>query len=171
MLDAVMERRSDALIALVGAWLPTEGPLLDLGSGTGHLTARLERELGIEVVPADVSDMHVRGRPPILIADGVLPFEADRFSAALLAFMLHYPRDPVELLREASRVSRGPIILVQSLHAGRAGYLWLRVREFGWTYVAFHVSRLIGYVPATARFTMSAGRTSFPCRGRPSSLN
>ena len=158
LFDAVMERRSTQLIDQVGAWLPAQGPVLDLGSGTGHLAARLERERSIEIVPADVSDLHVTGRPPVLIADGVLPFERDAFSGALLLFMLHYPADPAALLAEVARVTRGPIILVQSLHAGGVGYTWLRVREFLWTTVAFHVSKAIGYVPPEARFSMSARR-------------
>ncbi len=142
----------------VGEWLPAEGPVLDLGSGTGHLSARLERELGLEVVTADVSDMHVVGRPPVLIADGVLPFEEETFSAALLFFMLAYPNDPAAVLVEVARVTRGPIILVQSLHSGRLGYTWLRVREFLWTSVAFHVSKVVGYVPPEAEFTMHTRR-------------
>lgn len=158
LFDAAMERRAAQLIEQVGAWLPTEGPVLDLGSGTGHLAARLERELGLHVVTADVSDLHVVGPTPVLVADGVLPFAAGRFSGALLFFMLHYPRDPVGLLAEAARVTRGPVIVVQSLHAGGVGYAWLRGREFLWTTVAFHVSKLIGYVPPTSRFAMSARR-------------
>ncbi len=39
--------------------------MLDLGSGTGHLAARLEQELRLAVVTADVSDLHVVG-PPVL---------------------------------------------------------------------------------------------------------
>ena len=158
MFDAVMERRARQLMDQVSAWLPNEGSVLDLGSGTGHLSARLERELGLEVVTADVSDMHVVGRPPVLIDDGVLPFENESFSAALLLFMLAYPNDPAAVLAEVSRVTRGPIILVQSLHAGRVGYAWLRVREFLWTIVAFHVSKLIGYVPPLAEFSMHTRR-------------
>jgi len=158
MFDAVMEQRSRQLIEQVACWLPNEGPMLDLGSGTGHLSARLERELGLEVVTADVSDMHVVGRPPVLIADGVLPFEDRTFSAALLFFMLAYPNDPAAVLAEAARVTRGPVILVQSLHSTRFGYAWLRVREFFWTIVAFHVSKLIGYVPPNAAFTMRTRR-------------
>ena len=158
LFDAVMERRSGQLMEQVGAWLPTEGPVLDLGSGTGHLSARLERELGLEMITADVSDLHVVGRPPVLIADGVLPFEEGTFSAALLCFMLAYPNDPAGLLAEVARVTRGPIILVQSLHSGRLGYAWLRVREFLWTVVAFHVSRFLGYVPPGAKFTMHTRR-------------
>jgi ubiquinone/menaquinone biosynthesis C-methylase UbiE len=158
MFNAVMERRSRRLIEQVGGWLPNEGSVLDLGSGTGHLSARLERELGLDVVTADVSDMHVVGPPPVLIADGVLPFEDRTFSAALLLFMLAYPKDPAGVLVEAARVTRGPIILVQSLHAGPLGYTWLRIREFLWTIVAFHISKMIGYVPANAKFTMQTRR-------------
>jgi SAM-dependent methyltransferase len=158
VLDGVMERRARRLVEQVGAWLPNDGPVLDLGSGTGHLAARLERELGLEVVTADVSDIHVVGRPPVLIADGVLPFDDGTFSAALLLFMLAYPNDPAGVLAEAARVTRGPVIVVQSLHSGRLGHAWLRVREFFWTVVAFHVSRLLGYVPPEAEFSMRTRR-------------
>lgn len=158
ILDLVMERRARQLVDQLRPWLPTEGPLLDLGSGTGHLSARLRRELGLEVVTADVSDIHVVGPPPVLIADGILPFAHGTFSAALLLFMLAYPKDPAGVLAEAARVSRGPVIVVQSLHCGRFGYTWLRMREFIWTVVAFHVSRFLGYVPAGATFSMNTRR-------------
>ena len=153
-----MERRARRLMKQVGTWLPDEGPVLDLGSGTGHLSALVERELGLEVVTADVSDMHVVGRPPVLIADGVLPFEQRTFSAALLFFMLAYPDDPAAVLKEAARVTRGPIIVVQTLYSGGLGYAWHRGREFLWTIVAFHVSKLLGYVPSDAAFTMRTRR-------------
>jgi ubiquinone/menaquinone biosynthesis C-methylase UbiE len=158
LFDSVMERRARRLMEQVNPWLPNEGSVLDVGSGTGHLSALLERELGLEVVTADVSDMHVVGQPPVLIADGVLPFEERTFSAALLFFVLAYPDDPAGVLAEAARVSRGPIIVVQSLHSSRFGYAWLRVREFLWTIVAFHISKLVGYVPPNATFTMRTRR-------------
>jgi SAM-dependent methyltransferase len=154
VFDAVMERRARQLVNQVAAWLPADGRVLDLGSGTGHLSARLERDLGLEVVAADVSDLHVVGPPPVLIAEGVLPFETGGFSTALLFFVLTYPNDPAGVLVEVARVTRGPIILMQSLHSGRVGYAWLRVREFLWTFVGFHVSKVLGYVPPNAKFTM-----------------
>jgi SAM-dependent methyltransferase len=162
LLDGVMERRARRLMEQVGAWLPAEGPVLDLGSGTGHLSARLERERGLEVLTADVSDIHVVGPPPVLIADGVLPFEEGRFSAALLLFVLSYPNDPARVLKEVARVTRGPIIVRQSLHSGRVGYAWLRIREFLWTVVGFHVSKVVGYVPRDAEFTMRPRRFYTP---------
>ena len=159
LLDGVMERRSRRLIEQVSEWLPAEGPVLDLGSGTGHLSARLERERGIEVITADVSDIHVTGRPPVLlVADGALPFDNRKFTASLLFFVLGYPRDPAAVLAEAARVTRGPVIVVQTLYSGHLGHAWHRAREFFWTIVAFHVSKIVGYVPADAKFTMSTRR-------------
>ena len=158
LLDAVMRRRAGELMEQVGGWLPSKGPVLDLGSGTGHLSDLLERQLGLDVVTADVSDIHVVGPTPVLIAEGALPFAEQTFSAALLFFMLAYPKDPAGVLAEAARVTRGPVILVQSVHSNRLGYAWLRVRECLWTIVAFHVSKLLGYVPRGARFTMNTRR-------------
>ena len=158
VFDAVMARRARRLIDQVRTWLPAEGRVLDLGSGTGHVSSQLERELGLEVVTADVSDIHIVGPRPVLIADGVLPFEEKTFSAALLLFMLAYPNDPAGVLAEAARVTRGPVIVVQSLHSSRLGYAWLRVREFLWTIVAFRVSKVLGYVPPKAKFTMNTRR-------------
>jgi ubiquinone/menaquinone biosynthesis C-methylase UbiE len=158
LFDAVMERRARQLMEQVRAWLPAEGPVLDLGSGTGHVSDLIQHELGLDVVTADVSDIHIVGRAPILIADGVLPFEENTFSAALLFFMLAYPKDPAAALAEAARVTRGPIILVQTLYSGRVGYAWHHLREFVWTIAAFHVSKFIGYVPADATFAMRTRR-------------
>jgi SAM-dependent methyltransferase len=158
LFNAVMERRARQLMDQVRAWLPNDGPVLDLGSGTGHLSALLERELGLEVIGADVSDMHVVGRPPVLITDGELPFETRTFSAALLLSMLAYPHDPAAVLAEAARVTRGPVIVVQTLYSGRLGYAWHRSREFFWTIVAFHVSKVVGYVPPHAKFSMNTRR-------------
>jgi hypothetical protein len=72
--------------------------------------------------------------------------------------MLAYPKDPAAVLQEAARVSRGPIIVVQSLYSGRLGHAWHRGREFVWTIVAFHVSKLVGYVPRGATFSMRTRR-------------
>lgn len=158
VLDAVMEKRARQLIEHVSSWLPETGRVLDLGSGTGHLSARLERERGLEVITADVTDIHVVGRAPVQIGDGGLPFPDAAFATSLLFFMLAYPERPADVLAEAARVTRGPLILVQSLYSGRIGHAWHRGREFVWTIAAFHASRLVGYVPRNAEFTMQTRR-------------
>lgn len=158
LLRAFMDRRSRQLIEQVDEWLPDQGLVLDLGSGTGHLSAWLERERGLEVITADVSDLHVVGRPPVLIADGALPFEEKTFSATLLFFMLAYPKDATAVLAEAARVTRGPIILVQTINSGSLGYTLHRLRELFLTVVTFHVLKLAGYISSKAEFSLNARR-------------
>ena len=68
IFDAVMERRARRLVDQVGGWLPSAGPVLDLGSGTGHLSDRLERQLGLEMVNLDLGS----GGGSLLFLDAVL---------------------------------------------------------------------------------------------------
>jgi len=56
--DAVMERRARQPMEQVRAWLPSEGPVLDLGSGAGHLSAGIRTPGGHT---ADVSNLRVVG--------------------------------------------------------------------------------------------------------------
>ena len=71
--------------------------------------------MGLEVVTADVSDMHVVGPPPVMITDGVLPFEDGTFSAALLFFMLAYPDEPAAVLERIDRLLRGESPAVEAV--------------------------------------------------------
>ncbi len=158
LFESVMERRARQWSDRVAPWLPDSGPVLDLGSGTGHLSRRVEDDAGVRTVPADVVDIHVVGRPPVLVADDGLPFDERAFSAALMVFMLAYPKNPSGLMAEVARVTSGPIIVVQTLHSGGFGYVWLRVREFMWTLVAFYVSKVVGYLPWEAKFSMQTQR-------------
>jgi hypothetical protein len=48
--------------------------------------------------------------------------------------------------------------VVQTVYSGRLGYAWHRGRELFWTIVAFHVSKLVGYVPPSAKFSLSTRR-------------
>lgn len=87
---------------------------LDVGCGTGALTARLVERLGVEhVVAVDPSDSLLeatRGRFPGLEAHSAaaeaLPFPDDAFDAAMAQLVVHFMSDPVVGLREMARVTR-----------------------------------------------------------------
>jgi SAM-dependent methyltransferase len=87
---------------------------LDVGCGTGALTARLVERLGVEQVSAvDPSEPFVaatRDRfPGIDVQLGSaesLPFPDGTFDAALAQLVVHFMTDPVAGLREMARVTR-----------------------------------------------------------------
>lgn len=142
-----LHRRAGALCERLARHLPERGPLLDVGSGTGHNALALARHTGQRVVQVDVADLSCIGTPPLRFDGRRLPFGADRFSAALLLFVLHYAADPVALLAEVRRVCRGPILLLQSTYSGALTRRALAARELAMGRAALGAARAVCLLP------------------------
>src|SRR5438552_7689535 len=107
--------------------------VLDVGCGTGALTAELVRRVGADAVSAvDPSEPFVtaaRERHPgveVLRATAEqLPYAGDSFDAALAQLVVHFMADPVRGLREMARVTRKHGVVAACVwdHAGRQGPL------------------------------------------------
>jgi SAM-dependent methyltransferase len=87
---------------------------LDVGCGSGMLTAELAARLGpgsvVAIDPSERFVEDVRGRfPGVDVRQGVaeeLPFGDGEFDAALAQLVVHFMRDPLAGLREMARVTR-----------------------------------------------------------------
>jgi SAM-dependent methyltransferase len=115
---------------------------VDVGCGTGALTAELVERLGAEAVSAiDPSESFVeavRSRFPAAdvhhAAAERLPFPDDIFDVALAQLVVHFMKDPVAGLREMARVTRRGGLVAACVwdHAGGTGPLavfWRAVLE------------------------------------------
>jgi ubiquinone/menaquinone biosynthesis C-methylase UbiE len=143
-------RRADQIAEWLSPHLPLAGRVLDVGSGTGHNAVALRTSTNLELAEADVVDMHAVGNGPALFDGTRLPFGDGEFTASLLIFVLHYPDDPLELLRETSRVTTGRVLVLQSTYRGSVGLALLKFREFWLGRFAFRlarVTRFVGRVP------------------------
>ncbi|MEL6186640.1 MAG: methyltransferase domain-containing protein [Myxococcota bacterium] len=104
--------QADALRKLdwMSEFLPSSGPLLEVGSGPGSLLRAL-RSAGYSTVGLDVrDDAFEEALRPILYDGGPFPFEDDHFAASVVATTLHHAHRPVHVLKEAARVA--PRVLV-----------------------------------------------------------
>ena len=144
-LHRIAESRARRLIR----YLPPSGSWLDIGSGTGHNAHALQQTTRYEITEADVVDMHVVGQGPTLFDGRNLPFGDGAFAASIMMFVLHYCDDPSALLREATRVTAGPILVIQSTYRGRLGLSFLRVRDFFLGRFAFVVARCLRFIGTT----------------------
>ncbi len=94
--------------------LPRGGRVLDLGCGRGYISRVLEEDFDCEVHCCDVVDTAVHPADHYCIFDGrTIPFRSGSFDAVLVAFVLHHAQQPVDLLKEARRVSTGPVLVVE----------------------------------------------------------
>ena len=127
----MLEKRAAYLYSWYGGYLPSQGKILDLGSGTGHNAQLIRRKRSLAVYEADVTNMNMFGQKPILFDGRHLPFPDNAFNATMLLFVLHYAPDPGILLKEVARVTNGSIILFQSTFSGSIGYLLYRFKGMG----------------------------------------
>ncbi len=145
LLNRLMTWRARRLAARVAPLLPETGEILDLGSGTGHNAACLRRLRPGGVLEVDVVDFSVVGPGPALFDGRRLPFSDARFDAVTLIYVLQYAPDPVALLKEARRVCRGNIVVVQTVWEGSVGPGLYRINE-AISRLGFHAARLFGAI-------------------------
>ncbi|MEM7248047.1 MAG: methyltransferase domain-containing protein [Acidobacteriota bacterium] len=148
----LLRHRAEGIARRLRPHLPAADPLLDVGSGTGHLQQALRPR---RVHGVDVSSLTMTGEPSVLFDGHRLPLATDSCGAVSLVHVLHYVDEPVSLLSETARVSRGPVLVLQSCFATGFGRAWLVLRErvTGWLF--FHVARLVGLLPMRARYSLT----------------
>jgi ubiquinone/menaquinone biosynthesis C-methylase UbiE len=90
--------------------------VLDLGAGEGYVGAEVARRWPVDVHLADVIDMN---RTELLhtVYDGRrLPFKKEAFDTTILYFVLHHAEEPEAVIREALRVTRKEVVVVESVY-------------------------------------------------------
>ncbi len=111
--------------------------LLDVGAGTGHTAVLLRTKHKMNVSMLDVAphrgalgQMFV-GQPiaahlsaqhkiPRVRYDGKnLPFKDNSFDVVLIAFVLHHCENPELVLREAARVAKGRVVVLEDVNGER----------------------------------------------------
>jgi SAM-dependent methyltransferase len=148
IMDRLLQRRAERLIRFILPELPPIGPILDVGSGTGHNADCLAGIAPLQVIEADVVDIHLVGRGPVLFDGKALPFPDAQFSASILLFVLQYAAEPELLLKETSRVTSGRVMVLQSIYSGRIGHSVLRAWDFLTGRLAFLVASAFGLISA-----------------------
>jgi SAM-dependent methyltransferase len=120
------DRLEKTLLARLLDWVDGGDTLLDIGSGTGHFSRYFAR-LGLQVVGVDSSVPMLReaarlGSPPSILGDALrLPFNHLSVDLAAIVATLAFVTDPVQVLREAVRVSRRGLIIGALNRASRLG--------------------------------------------------
>ena len=103
-------------VSLVAPYVAPGASVLDVGCGEGYVLEELAARGAGELVGVDVVDIRQEKTRPFQLFDGVqLPFGDRRFDVVVLSFVLHHVPDQRKcaLLREALRVCRGAVVIVE----------------------------------------------------------
>ncbi len=99
-----------------------EDTVLDVGMGPGY-TARLilEETPSVELQGLDVIDIRkIRDVPLTLYSGTKFPFVDDEFDTSLLFYVLHHIKWPALTLREAARVSKKNMVIIEEFRKSGA---------------------------------------------------
>lgn len=123
-----LENRAEFFVSRVERFLPANSRVLDIGGRWGFYAAPLERR-GHRPCLIDVVRPGYQ-RAPVIVYDGErMPFPDGSFDCSLLVTVLHHIGDQAKVLREALRVTRGRIIVVEDLYHHGPGRFWTILRD------------------------------------------
>ena len=118
-LQAIQRVRARQKVRFIEPFLPRlKKPLdvLDLGAGEGYVGQVLADKTGAQVTLADVIPMN-RTSLPHMLYDGIrLSFPDNAFDVTVLYFVLHHAEHQEPVVREALRVSRSRVVIVESVY-------------------------------------------------------
>jgi SAM-dependent methyltransferase len=125
------------LAAELAAALPPVSTLLDIGCGDGTISRLISQTVpGLSITGAEFLP-----RPECAIPcfgfDGVrLPFDDQSFDGCLFVDVLHHSRDPLGVIRDAARVSRGFVVIKD--HAAETAFDHRTLQFMDWVGNRYH---------------------------------
>ena len=123
-----LEKRAESFTALFEKYLSPKSHVLDVGGGWGFYVDPLNRR-GHEATVLDVIKPSLQRAPVVVYPGGRFPFPDKSFDASILITMLHHCPDPEAILREARRVTRDVVIVVEDVYHHALGRFWTVLRD------------------------------------------
>jgi SAM-dependent methyltransferase len=128
------KRRNEAAATLkhAEAFLTPGTTVLDIGCGMGYALEVLDEDYGITSFGVDVVPSTHRLKRFARFDGNILPFADRSVDVAMLIFVLHHAEDAAALLREAARVARKGLLVVEDTPRTMFDRRWgeMHIRNF-----------------------------------------
>ena len=115
VLAPLMDMRGQRLALAIARHLEPGQQVLDVGCGDMTLARRLQPLASVEVMGLDLLDYNRTDLTLHTYDGGLFPFPDNHVDTVLLCFVLHHSRDHEGILREAHRVARDRVIVLEDL--------------------------------------------------------
>ncbi len=123
-----LDKRAEFFTKIFENHLKPSSRILDIGGGWGFYAEPLQKR-GYEVTVLDVVKPGFQRAPVVIYPGGKMPFEDGAFDAAILVTMLHHTPDPEAILKEAMRVAKNRVIVVEDIYNHGLGRFWTILRD------------------------------------------
>lgn len=92
-----------------------EGKILDVGAGRCYIAKEIKMRYNLEIECVDVDNLNETDLKLVIYDGGKLPYKSGSFGTVLLVYVLHHCEDPIQTLKECTRVAKknGRIIIFE----------------------------------------------------------
>ncbi|WP_375254065.1 class I SAM-dependent methyltransferase [Yoonia sp.] len=127
----VFNRRVRVLVEEIGAMLPADAQMLDIGTGDGQIAKMIgARQTGTTVQGIDImlrEKIHI----PVTLFDGkTIPMQDNSVDVVTFVDVLHHTDEPQILISEAARVARKTVIIKDHLSENALDQATLRLMDW-----------------------------------------
>ncbi|WP_333711854.1 class I SAM-dependent methyltransferase [Yoonia sp.] len=127
----IFNRRVKVLVQQIGALIPQNASILDVGTGDGQIAKMIgERQTGTTVQGIDIMLREVTHIPVTLFDGTKIPFEDNSVDVVTFVDVLHHTDDPQILISEAARVAKTAVIIKDHLSENALDHATLRLMDW-----------------------------------------
>ncbi len=132
LIQKVIKKRTNFIVDSCENFIKEGGgvKVLDIGTGTGWIAEEIKKRKNVDIVLLDVVDFNQTDLKVIIYDGKIIPFEDNSFDTVLLKFVLHHTENPLDILKEAKRVSKNNIIIFEDTYNSGLGKFLLCVLDY-----------------------------------------
>ena len=123
----IYKEAAENMVADCKDFIEKGSQILDLGCGSAIIAKAFESFFDAKITGVDIVDRRVFPIPFEIIDGKHLPFKDNSFDIVFIAYVLHHSIEPIELLKEARRVTRDKIIIYEDLKEGILSQLFCKI--------------------------------------------
>ena len=116
LVESIIKRRTDKIVSSFKDFIKRGERVLDVGAGGGWISKEIKKTKSTENVLLDIIDFNQTNLDLILYDGEKMPFPNNSFDTVLLICVLHHTEKPEAVLKEAKRVSRNKIIILEDTY-------------------------------------------------------
>lgn len=116
LVERIIKKRTKWIVNSFDEFVEKGKKVLDVGAGGGWISKEIQKRKNTDIALLDVTDFNQTDLKLTLYDGKKMPFSDNSFDVVLLNFVLHHSKNPLEILKEAKRVSRDKIVIFEDTY-------------------------------------------------------